>query len=92
MPKKLYYRKEIFKLKKSDARKWFHWLKRLFSSDQAKVQEIVVEEINHLPKELQAERIADSFASISQEYEDLKNQDIQCRALYLIKKTFQLSV
>ena len=74
--KKLYYKKEISKLKKSEPKKWFQWLKRLVSSDQANEQDIIVEEINHLPKEIQAERIADSFASISQEYEELKYSDI----------------
>ena len=49
----------------------------MISSDQAKEQEIVVEEINHLSKEVQAEMIADSFASISQEYNELETKDIK---------------
>ena len=75
--KRTYFKKEISKLKKSNPRKWFYWLKRLISSDQAKEQDIVVEEINHLSKEVQAEMIADSFASISQEYKELETKDIK---------------
>ena len=36
----------------------------------------MVEKINHLTKEIQAEIIADSFAKISQEYEELKTTEI----------------
>ena len=63
-------------MKQSNPRKWFQWLKRLVSSNQTKEQEIVVEEIDHLSKEVQAEMIAESFASISQEYKELETKDI----------------
>lgn len=33
--KKTYYKKEIGKLKKSNPKKWFYWLKRLVSKDQS---------------------------------------------------------
>ena len=72
-----YYKNEISNLKKSDPKKWFYWVKRLVSKDQSKEQEVVVENINHLTKEIQAEIIADSFAKISQEYEELKTTDIE---------------
>ena len=75
--KKSYYKKEIGKLKKSDPKKWLYWVKRLVSQDQSKEQEVVVEDINYLSKEEQVEIIADSFAKISQEYEELKKSDIQ---------------
>ena len=39
-------------------------------------QEIVVEEIDHLSVAMQAEKIANSFASIIQEYQELENDDI----------------
>ena len=77
LAKKLYYKKEIAKLKKRKPKKWFHWLKRLVSKDQTNDQDLHVEEIEHLPKEEQVELIADTFAKISQEYDELKTSDIQ---------------
>ena len=74
--KKQYYKKEISKLKKSNPRKWFYWLKRIVSKDQSKEKEICVDEINHLSNKEQAEILADSFSKISQEYEKLKKTDI----------------
>ena len=74
--KKQYYKKEIAELKKSDPKKWFYWLKRLVTKAQANEQELVVEEIEHLSKNDQAEFIADTFAKISQEYDKLKTSDI----------------
>ena len=56
-----YYKKEISKLKKSNPRKQFYWLKHTVSKDQAKEKEICVDEIDHLSKQDQAERLADSF-------------------------------
>ena len=75
--KKIYYTKEISKLKNANPKKWFYWLKRLISKDQAKEQELSVEEICHLSKEDQAEKIADSFSSISQEYDKVNPVSIK---------------
>ena len=75
--KKQYYKKEIAKLKKADPHKWFYWLKRLISSDQAKQQEVNIDSINHLPNQEQAEVLAEEFSSISQEYEKLKTEDVK---------------
>ena len=74
--KKAYYKNEIAKLKNSDPKRWFYWLKRLVSSGQTNEREINVNEIEHLPYEEQAEQIADSFAKISQEYDQFKSEDI----------------
>ena len=74
--KKHYYKKEIVQLKRCNPKKWFYWLKRLVSKDQANDQELDVEEIENLAKEDQSEVIADTFAKISQEYDKLKNSDI----------------
>ena len=74
--KKAYYKNEIAKLKNSDPKRWFYWLKRLVSSGQTNEREINVNEIEHLPYEEQEDQIADSFAKISQEYEPLKSEDI----------------
>ena len=75
--KKFYYKNEIAKLKKSDPRKWYGWLKRLVSSNQLKTNEINVDSINHLPVKVQAEMIADKMSAVRNEYEPLKTEDIK---------------
>ena len=75
--KKQYYKREISKLKTSNPRKWYYWLKRIVSKDQTKEQEINVDEIAHLSNKEQAEQLADSFSKISQEYEKIEKKDIE---------------
>ena len=50
--------------------------KKLTGFDQDKFDKVNVEEIRNLPSNQQAELIADKFASVSQEYEALKREDI----------------
>ena len=50
-------------------------MKRITSSDQQSEQ-ITIEEINHLSDQEQAEKIADKFSSIPNEYDSLKTEDI----------------
>ena len=73
----MYYNKEISKLKNANPKKWFFRLKRLISSDQVNKQQIIVDEISHLSKEEQAEKIADSFCAISQEYDKINPESIE---------------
>ena len=47
------------------------------SKNQAKEKEICFDEIDHFSKQDQAERLADSFSKISQEYDKVKSVDIQ---------------
>ena len=72
-----YYKKEISKLKKSDPKKWYYWLKRLVSSDECIEVEVNVQVINHLTKEEQAEIIANEMCKVRNEYEPLITHDIK---------------
>ena len=45
--------------------------------DQTNEQVLNVEDINHFPKEKQAELIADTFTKISQEYDEVNTSDIK---------------
>ena len=74
--KKKYYKNILKDLKQSDVRKWYSKLKYLCSYDQKMSDPIIVEEIKHLTDLEQAEKIADFFSKISQEYEPLKEKDI----------------
>ena len=75
--KKGYYNKRIKNLSKIQSKHWYREFKKLTSFDQLKSEEINVEAIKDLPKKDQAELIADKFASVSQEYEKLKYEDIE---------------
>ena len=75
--KKDFYRNIIRDLKTSKIGQWYSKLKRLCSYDQKKSEPVVVESIKHLSEQEQAEKIADKFSKVSQEYEALKTEDIK---------------
>ena len=64
-------------LKTSKISQWYSKLKRLCSYDQKKSEPVIVESLTHLSSQEQAEAIADKFSKVSQEYEPLKNDDIE---------------
>ena len=63
-------------LRKENPSQWYSCLKRITSHDQQKREQPNVEEIRHLPDQVQAEMIADQFAKIQNEYEPLNKDDI----------------
>ena len=64
------------KIKNVNPKYWHRELKKLTSFDQFKSEEIVVEDIKELSNKAQAECIADRFAAISQEFDRIKDEDI----------------
>ena len=66
------------KLKKPG--QWYACLKKITSFDQQKNDQPVVDEISHLSDQAQAEIIASKFASITNEYDSLKSEDISIPA------------
>ena len=77
LAKRRYYKNIIKDLKTSNVSQWYSKLKRLCSYDQEKREPVVVESIKHLSNQDQAGVIADKFARVSQEYEPLKNEDVE---------------
>ena len=75
--KREYYRRKIKSLRKLKPKNWHREIKKLSSFDQNFSEEIDVESIRDLSVDEQAEKIAENFASISQEYEELKSEDIK---------------
>ena len=67
---------KIKDLKISNTSQWYSKLKRLCSYDQQKLEPVIVESLKHLSDSEQAEAIADKFSKVSQEYEPLKEGDI----------------
>ena len=56
---------------------WHREIKKLLSFDQNISEEIQIDSIKELPAHEQAGKIADNFALISQEYDELKTEDIK---------------
>ena len=77
LAKKSFYRRKIKNLRKVNPGKWYNELKKLTSFDQQKSEEIIVESIKDLTIPEQAERIADKFAEVSNEYDKLRTEDIE---------------
>ena len=70
-----FYQKTVADLKTKNPGQWYSCLKRITSYDQ-KDGQINIDEISHLSDQDQAEKIADKFTSIPNQYEKLKTEDI----------------
>ena len=57
--------------------RWYRELKKLTSFDQHLSEEVIVEDIKHLSDIEQAEKIADKFSAVSQEYYKLEDGDVE---------------
>ena len=75
--KKNYYKDIVKDLRVSNPGRWYSILKRICSYDQQKSEPVVVDSIKHLSSKEQAEKMADKFCKVSQEYEPLRTSDIQ---------------
>ena len=75
--KRSFYQKQISRLRKSKPGKWYVELKKLTNFDQFHTEKMIVEKIKHLTDSEQAELIADKFSEVANEYEELKNEDIE---------------
>ena len=74
--KSQFYKQTVAELKLKKPGQWYSCLKKITSFDQQKSEQQNVDEISHLPDQTQAELIAEKFASIQNEYEAIKPQDI----------------
>ena len=74
--KRNFYQQKIKKLRTSKPKQWHRELKKLTSFDQHKSANIIVESIKDLTSKEQAEKIADKFAEVSQQYEEIKPEEI----------------
>ena len=74
--KERYYENIVEDLKISNPSQWYSKLKRMSSHDQTKSEEPNVMSFLGVSDHNQAELIADQFSEISNQYEPLKNEDI----------------
>ena len=68
--------KRIKALRKGKPGKWYAELKKLTNFDQMKTEEIIVDDIKDFTDLEQAEKIADQFSKVANEYDPLKTEDI----------------
>ena len=66
-----FYKKCVEELKQKKPGQWYSFLKKISLYDQMKNDQPMVDEISHLSDQQQAERIAEQFASIQNEYESI---------------------
>ena len=71
-----FYKKSVEELKQKKPGQWYSFLKKISSYDQMKNDQPMVDEISHLSDQQQAERIADQFASIQNEYDSIQKDNI----------------
>ena len=76
MAKTTFYSKFVEDLKSSKPGQWYGKLKRLACYDQVRFEPVKVTSLDELTDKEGAEKIADSMAAISQEYEPLKTTDL----------------
>ena len=74
--KSKYYQNKVAELKISKPGKWYQCLKKLTSHDQQKSESFQVDQISHLSDQEQADKIADAFCAIQNEYDSLRSEDI----------------
>ena len=71
-----YYSDIVDDLKESDVGKWYSKIKRMSCDEQENNNDVEVLNMIGVPVHIQTERIADSFARVSNEYKHLKTSDI----------------
>ena len=85
MLKQTYYKNRVEDLKSSNISQWYSKLKRMSSIDQSKENEVEVEDLIQLPNHIQAEKIAEQFSSISNQYAPLQLEDISVNSEATLK-------
>ena len=75
--KEKYYTNMVSDLKTSNPGKWYSKLKRMSGQGNVKQQNIQVDELIGLSNMEQAERIADHYSAISNQYEQIKSEDFK---------------
>ena len=75
--KQSYYDNLVSDLKTSNPGKWYSQLKRMSGQANSKQTNILVDELIGLNDQEQAERIADHYSTISNQYEQVKSDDFK---------------
>ena len=76
LAKQSYYENIVSDLKLSNPGQWYSKLKRMTCYDQTKSEQVMVESISHLSDKDQAEKIADSFSKVSNQYDEINPNEV----------------
>ena len=76
---KKFYNHFVTDLKESDPSKWYSMAKKIGAVNQTDSNRISVECLDGVEDQAAVEEIAKHFASVSQEYEPLKVENLPCR-------------
>ena len=74
--KKDFYQTMTKDLLSKNTSQWYSSLKRMTNFDQEKFKNLIIPDINHLSDQEQANKLADNFSEIPNQYQQLKNKDI----------------
>ena len=74
--KRKYYNNLVEDLKESDVGKWYSKIKRMSCDEQTNSDDVQVMSMINVPVHIQAEKIADAFALVSNQYSPLENSDV----------------
>ena len=74
--KKDFYQTMTNDLLSKNTSQWYSSLKRMTNFDQEKFKNLIIPDINHLSDKEQANKLADHFSEIPNQYQQLKNEDI----------------
>ena len=73
--KQRYYTNIVSDLKETNTGKWYSKIKRMSGQDTDRENVILVEELSGYSDQEQADRIAESYAKISNQYDEIKTSD-----------------
>ena len=76
MLKTSYNENVVEDLKTSNVGKWYSKLKRMSSTEKFRDDNVYLQEFTDVPSQIQAEKIADRFSEVSQQYQPLNPDDI----------------
>ena len=74
--KNRYYKNMVEELKESNPSQWYTKVKRMGGLPDSRSGNIMVEELSGLPDQSQADKIAENYAKVSNEYKPLSDGDI----------------
>ena len=60
---------------------WYSSLKRMTNFEQEQFEKVIIQEINDLSDQEQAEKLADHFSEIPNQYDELKTKDIHIQPI-----------
>ena len=81
LQKKIFIKKTFSDLMNKNTSKWYSTMKKITSHDQHTRGKIIIQEINHLTDQEQSEKLAEHFAEVPNQYDQLSKDDIEIKPI-----------